>query len=166
MKLKKPKEGVMTKKYDKPNNVCRAIVCNAVAEQIDDAVEIWKQATMMFADSYGGASGVTLQVQTPSSWAYAVMNVIVCLSIGMRSLTIRFAEFSSGDLVVRHSHGECIKAEVIFGTFNDAPIVTVALGYLDLKETIEWDESTYDEYLYDEVMRKASTFLPLKEYSL
>ena len=156
----------MTKKYDKPNNVCRAIVCNAVTEQIGAAVEIWKQATMMFADSYGGASGVTLQVQTPSSWAYASDERNDLLAYWNEILDYRFAELSSGDLIVRHSHGECIKAEVIFGTFNDAPIVTVALGYLDLKETIEWDESTYDEYLYDEVMRKASTFLPLKEYSL
>lgn len=153
----------MTKKYGKPNNIARAIVCNAVTEQICDAVETWKQATIMFADSYGGASGVTLQVQTPSSWAYDSDERNDLLAYWNEILDYRFAELSSGDLKICHSHGECLKAEVIFGTFNDAPIVTVHLGYLDLKETIEWDESTYDEFLYDEVMRKASTFLPITE---
>ena len=153
----------MTKKYDKPNNVNRAIVCNAVTEQIRDAVEMWKQATMMFADSYNGASGLTLQVQTPSSWAYASDERNSLLAYWNEILDYRFTALCSGDLVVRHSHGECIAAEIRFGIFNDAGVVTVALGYLDLKETIEWDESTYDEYLYDEVMRKASTFLPVKE---
>jgi hypothetical protein len=156
----------MTKKYDKPNNVNRAIVCNAVTEQIRDAIEMWKQATMMFADSYNGASGLTLQVQTPSSWSYASDERNSLLAYWDQILDYRIAELSSGDLVIRHSHGECITAEIRFGIFNDAPIVNVHLGYLDLKETIEWDESTYDEFLYDEVMRKASTFIPVKESSV
>jgi hypothetical protein len=156
----------MTKKYDKPNNVCRAIVCNAVTEQIDDAVEIWKEASMMFADSYGGASGITLQVQTPSSWAYASDERNALLEYWNEILDFKFAQCSGGDLVVRHGFGETLVAEVIFGTFNDAPVVTVHLGYLDLKQTVEWDASTYDEFLYDEVMRKASTFLPVKESSV
>ena len=153
----------MTKRYNKPNNVCRAIVCNAVTEQIHDAVEIWKQATMMFADSYNGASGITLQVQTPSSWAYDSDERNSLLAYWDQILDYTIAELSNGDFSIRHSHGECILAEIRFGMFNDAPIVNVHLGYLDLKEIIEWDESTYDEFLYDEVMRKASTFLPVKE---
>ena len=153
----------MTKKYDKPNNVNRAIVCNAVTEQIRDAVEMWKQATMMFADSYGGASGITLQVQTPSSWAYAQDERNALLEYWNEILDFKFAQFSGGDLLVRHGFAETLVAEVIFGTFNDAPIVTVHLGYLDLKQTIDWDESTYDEFLYNDVMRKASCFLPDKE---
>ena len=155
----------MTKKCDKPNNVCRAIVCNAVTEQIHDAVEMWKEATMMFADSYGGASGITLQVQTPSSWGYASDERNSLLAYWKEILDYTITGYSSGELVIRHSHGECISAEIRFGIFNDAPIVNVHLGYLDLKETIEWDESTYDEFLYEEVMRKAGTFLPLKEYN-
>jgi hypothetical protein len=157
---------MMTKKYDKPNNVCRAIVCNAVTEQIDDAVEIWKQASMMFADSYGGASGITLQVQTPSSWAYAQDERNALLEYWNEILDFKIAQFSGGDLLVRHSFAETLSAEVIFGTFNDAPVVTVHLGYLDLKQTVDWDESTYDEFLYNDVMRKASCFLPDEEVTV
>lgn len=156
----------MTKKYDKPNNVCRAIVCNAVTEQIDSAIEIWKEATMMFADNYGGASGITLQVQTPSSWAYAHDERNALLEYWNEILDFKIAQSSGGDLLVRHGFSETIVAEVIFGTFNDAPVVTVALGYLDIKQTLEWDASTYDEYLYDQVMRKASCFLPDKEVTV
>ena len=153
----------MTKKYDKPNNVCRRIVADAVAEQIDDAVAIWQKATMSFADSYGGASGVTLQVQTPSSWAYAQDERNALLEYWNEILDFKFADYTGGELLVRHGFGETIVAEVIFGTFNDAPVVTVHLGYLDLKQIIDWDESTYDEFLYNEVMRKAHCFLPDKE---
>ena len=156
----------MTKKYDKPNNVCRAIVCNAVTEQIDSAIEIWKEATMMFDDNYGGASGITLQVQTPSSWAYAHDERNALLEYWNKILDFKIAQSSGGDLLVRHGFSETIVAEVIFGTFNDAPVVTVALGYLDIKQTLEWDASTYDEYLYDQVMRKASCFLPDKEVTV
>ena len=156
----------MTKKYDKPNNVCRRIVADAVAEQIDDAVALWQKATMSFADSYGGAAGVTLQVQTPSSWAYADDERNALLTYWNEILDFKFADYTSGELLVRHGFGETIVAEVIFGTFNDAPVVTVHLGYLDLKQTVEWDESTYDEFLYDQVMRKASCFLPDKEVTV
>jgi hypothetical protein len=163
MKLKKPKEGVMTKKYTKPNNMSRRIVADAVAEQIDDAVALWQKATVMFADSYGGASGVTLQVQTPSSWAYALDERNDLLTYWNEILDFKIADYTGGELVVRHGFAETIVAEVFFGMFNDAPVVNVHLGYLDLKQIGEWDASTYDEFLYDEVMRKAHCFLPDKE---
>ena len=153
----------MTKKYTKPNNMSRRIVADAVAEQIDDAVALWQKASTSFADSYGGASGVTFQVQTPSSWAYALDERNDLLSYWNEILDFKIADYTGGDLVVRHGFAETIVAEVFFGMFNDAPIVNVHLGYLDLKQITEWDESTYDEFLYNEVMRKAHCFLPDKE---
>ncbi len=153
----------MTKKYIKPNNMSRRIVADAVAEQIDDAVALWQKASISFADSYDSASGVTLQVQTPSSQAYALDERNDLLTYWNEILDFKIADYSGGELVVRHGFGETIVAEVFFGIFNDAPIVNVHLGYLDLKQIAEWDETTYDEFLYNEVMRKAHCFLPDKE---
>lgn len=156
----------MTKKYDKPNNVCRRIVADAVAEQIDAAVALWQRASVTFADSYGGAAGVTLQVQTPSSWGYASGERDSLLAYWNEILDFKYADFTGGELVVRHGFASTIVAEVYFGMFNDSPIVTVHLGYLDLKHIEEWDSDTYDEFLYNEVMRKATCMLPDKEVTV
>jgi hypothetical protein len=153
----------MTKQYSAPNNIKNSTMAMAVLDQINDAVSTWQIGTMSFSDSYLSSSGIILQVTTPScnSWDKDRRNEL--LAFWHDLLTNNFPYKSGGELDVRWAFGKCICAEVIHGRYDDRPVVTVHLGYLEINELEAWPADTYDEALYEAVIHNATKLIPVKD---
>jgi hypothetical protein len=150
----------MTKKYSVPNNIKNSTMAMAVLEQIDAAVSTWQIATMSFSDSFNSGSGVHLQVVTPSatSWDKDRRNELMAYWNDIFFNALPYKE--GGELEVRWAYGTCVVATVVYGKFNDSPVVTVHLGYLDLKEINDWEPGTFDEALTANVILNIEALIP------
>jgi hypothetical protein len=151
----------MTKQYSKPKNINTSIMAMAVLEQIDNAVSTWQIATMSFSDSFSSGNGVHLQVVTPSATSWDKDRRNELMAYWNDILTNNFPYKEGGVLEVRHAYGTCVVATVVYGKFNDSPVVTVHLGYLDLKEINDWEPGSYDEALTANVIINAESLLPI-----